>query len=359
MKIQEQNVRRMLRSFATRLLEHLDDPEADIESIVYQVSAAAGLSRAELNSGAADVENSLRELAAADRFCDSMKGGQMTIAAELEMKIGAIAPWFGSKRTLAPVITSELGKHRAYWEPFCGSMAVLLAKEPASMETVNDLHGDLINLARVIQHRADGPILYRRLRRVVSSPIAQADATELLGQGDPVDRAFNYFVHAWLSRNGVAGTTKNNANFCRRYTAGGGSPSKRFESTVQSIPAWRRRLRNVQILNDDGIDLIGKIQDAPDSVIYVDPPYLSKGAKYLHDFDWLAHRRLAAAVKRFQKARVVISYYEHPDLLQLYPDWTKRDVYTTKAMVSSGQRDSSGGAEQAPEVLLINGRSYA
>jgi len=64
-----------------------------------------------------------------------------------EMKIKAIAPWFGGKRNLAPRIVELLGKHRVYWEPFCGSMAVLMAKLPCVMETVNDLHADLINLA--------------------------------------------------------------------------------------------------------------------------------------------------------------------------------------------------------------------
>ena len=41
--------------------------------------------------------------------------------------IKAIVPSFGGKRTLAPQIVAELGEHRAYWEPFCGSMAVLIA----------------------------------------------------------------------------------------------------------------------------------------------------------------------------------------------------------------------------------------
>ena len=37
------------------------------------------------------------------------------------MKIGALSPWYGSKRTLATRIIKELGAHRVYWEPFCGS----------------------------------------------------------------------------------------------------------------------------------------------------------------------------------------------------------------------------------------------
>ena len=66
-------------------------------------------------------------------------------------KIKAIAPWFGGKRAMAPAIVAELGKHTQYFEPFCGSMAVLFAKPPSQKETVCDLHGDLINLANVLQ----------------------------------------------------------------------------------------------------------------------------------------------------------------------------------------------------------------
>ncbi len=72
------------------------------------------------------------------------------------MEIKALAPWFGSKRTLAPRIVEAIGKHTVYWEPFAGSMAVLFSKPQVSAETVNDLHGDLVNLARCIQQVAIG-----------------------------------------------------------------------------------------------------------------------------------------------------------------------------------------------------------
>jgi len=49
-------------------------------------------------------------------------------------KIKAIAPWFGGKRTMASTIIQELGPHSQYFEPFCGSMAVLFAKPPAQKE---------------------------------------------------------------------------------------------------------------------------------------------------------------------------------------------------------------------------------
>lgn len=281
-----------------------------------------------------------------------------------DMKITAIAPWFGSKRTLASTIIAELGPHRAYWEPFCGSMAVLLAKEPAGMETVNDLHGDLINAARCVQDRMIGPALYRRLRRAPNSEELFAESRELcnayLGPPDRLDadRAYHYLLTSWQGMNGLAGTLRYNLGFARRLTKNGGHAGRRFASMVSSIPAWRRRLREVTILSGDGIGLCEKIEDAHGVVIYADPPYLAKGAKYEHDFDWLAHRRLAKSLRRFTKTRVIVSYYEHPDLAALYPDWTKRECAKTKSLVSQGRR-GMGNETIAPEILLINGPSLA
>lgn len=290
-----------------------------------------------------------------------------------DMPIKAIAPWFGGKRTLAPRIVAELGPHRAYWEPFCGSMAVLLAKEPSTFETVNDLHDDLINLARCIQHPQVGPRLYRQLRRVILDERAFNESGQRVRDELPPlqrcnvgihpRRAFDYFVTSWFGRNGVAGSSSYNAHFCRRYTKNGGHAGTRWKSAVDSIPAWRRRLRSVTVLSMDGIELLSRIEDAAGVVIYADPPYLVKGAKYLHDFrDGFMghendHERLADVLRRFKKTRVVVSYYEHPGLAALYPRWTRVECPTTKALVSSGRRDA-GNNVIAPEVLLINGPSY-
>ena len=108
------------------------------------------------------------------------------------------------------------------------------------------------------------------------------------------------------------------------------------------------------ILNRDGIELLERIEDATGTAIYADPPYLVKGAAYVHDFDGIAHHHLATALRRFTKTRVVVSYYDHPKLAALYPGWQKKLIYTTKAMSSAQMRDKSG-TNVAPEVLLING----
>ena len=275
------------------------------------------------------------------------------------MKIKAIAPWFGGKRILAPEIVREIGDHRSYWEPYCGSLAVLFAKPQVSSETVNDLHGPLTTLAKVLASD-DCFSLYEKLARTVFSEGLFRDVRGRLADGSAqtdLDIAYSFFVESWMGRNGVAGTRDSNTAFCVRYTSNGGDPSIRFRNAVDSIPAWHQRLRGVWILQRNATDLLKRIEDKAGTVIYCDPPYIPKGAKYLHDFQDRDHEQLAELLRRFKKTRVIVSYYHDPHLVDWYPAWTVRRLKATKAMVNQGMRDQRGRTD-APEVLLINGHSF-
>lgn len=285
------------------------------------------------------------------------------------MPIGALAPWFGGKRNMAPDIVKQLGPHRVYWEPFCGSCAVLFAKPKCVMETINDLHGDLINLARVVQHETLSVALFERMSRTLMHEDLHQEAADRIRErgkipaGDEPDgnRAYDYLLGSWLGRNGVAGTSNYNNGFCVRYTANGGHAAKRFMSVIESIPAWWHRLQNVTVLNRDAFELIDRIDDQRGTVIYIDSPYLVKGAKYAHDFDQWDHNRLSMGLRRFTKTRVVVSYYEHPRLAELYPPdrWTKVTHVVSKSLVSAGARAKGTNDVKAVEVLLINGPDAA
>jgi DNA adenine methylase len=269
-----------------------------------------------------------------------------------------LVPWFGAKRTLGPIIVRHLGPHRAYWELFCGSCAVLFAKDQATMETVNDLHGDLINLARVIRDEELAPRLYWRLRRTLPAEKLFREAQAIIRTDPPpaepsVDRAGHYLYASWIGLSGVAGTPNKNTSFARRFSSKGGNVAVRFLNAVESLPWWHERLRGVTVLNGCGLELAEKIEDREGTVIYADPPYLVKGAKYVHDFTPADHERLAAALCRLKATRVVVSYYAHPELERLYPGWTVVNIATAKALVLCGHRPE--GRVEAPEVLLING----
>jgi len=267
----------------------------------------------------------------------------------------AIAPWAGAKRKLAGEIVPMLGSHSAYWEPFCGGMAVLLAKPECRMEIVNDLHGDLTNLARVIQDERAGPKLYRRLRRVLFSQEIHKEAqAKLTATDDPLERAYLYFIKVWMSWGGVAGSAWGSRRMSIRYTNNGGHQAKRFHEAVNSIPSWRRRMRNVTVLNGNAFELIAKIDDARGVVVYADPPYIENKVDYEHSFAPLDHVQLSHLLHRFKKTRVVLSYYAHPAIDDLYPGWQRREIHVTKAIAQIAKRNSQ--RQRAVEVLLTNQR---
>jgi len=290
--------------------------------------------------------------------------------------ITRIAPWFGAKGIMAPIIVQELGPHRGYAELFCGSAAVLLNKPRSSMEVLNDLHGDLINLARVLAsglwrdlcERCDRTLMAHELHTEAQAIVAHAGvvAPSIAGvMPEHVDRAYWYLVYSWQGRNGIAGTAKNHGHLARRYTIGGGHGPTRWRGVVHSMPFWHERLASVTIDRLDAFEMLERLDDDGCWAYYLDPPYLEKGAKYTHDFTPAQHADLAALVSRFRKARVVVSYRPHPRLHELYPldRFHHRLVEVPKNLSVSLRRGESGldpaEADTATEVLITNGPSLA
>lgn len=289
------------------------------------------------------------------------------------MRIGALAPWFGAKRAMAPEIVRELGPHRAYDEPCCGSAAVLFGKPRSEFETINDLHGDLVNLAMCVASERCVELWGQVQRLLACEDTLRAFQTELAQDyeavptspadvsDDNLRRAVQYLGLSWLARNGVSGSERVNYQVAVRWTQTGGSPAQRWQSVVDSIPDWHLRLRGVVILRRDLFDILPRLADERGRAIYVDPPYFKStrgtgdGSRYLYDFDAQEHVRLAEELRRFRRARVVVSYYDDPRIAELYPAWTQRVIERPKNLALQNQRGAK--KTMVREVLVINGPS--
>lgn len=282
---------------------------------------------------------------------------------------------------MGPEIAIQLGKHSQYFEPFCGSMAVLFAKKPSSQETVNDLHGDVTNLAWVLQDQRAAADLYdRAVRTLFAEELIRSYWKDIANSPAPekpdAERAYKFFVFSWAMRNGVAGTSRvrgNGFQIATRFTAGGGSPTIRFKSAVESIPEWHDRLRNVVVLRRDGLALLDRFEDTDKLAIYADPPYFSgsrsgynaSGAtsRYEHEFEHDNpmfgddHTRLRDHLERFKSARVVVSYYDCLRIRGLYEGWTIVERSRQKNLHVQNKRGSQ--KQKAPEILIMNGPELA
>ena len=246
-----------------------------------------------------------------------------------------------------------------------GGMTELLYID-ASTIMVSDKHRHIINLASVVA--TDGPRrqLIGCLNDLLFHPdtlhFAQQKCLEMERAGwdfgkletrPDVQWAVNFFICAWMGRNGKAGTdTEFSGGTSVRFVAGGGDSCIRFRSAARCLVGWRSVLRRCTFHTLDCFEFLDKCKDQPEIGLYCDPPFPGPGDDYRHKFTVEQHARLAEKLGVFKKTRVVCRFYDDPLVRKLYsPDrWTWRRL--------AGGRDQKNA--EKPEVLLIrNGREPA
>lgn len=238
--------------------------------------------------------------------------------------------YFGGKFQLRHWIISHLPEHRFYAEPFAGAASVLLAKPPAPKgEIINDLNGDTVNLFRVMRDPAQAAEL-RWLLGLTPYALAELELAREPAQ-DPVERARRLLVRSFFSielsgtRGTKSGFRMQNVDLRRRDYVG----NRTFRNCAKDWANWREsmaaitsRLAGVMIYDKDAMEFID-LMDAPDCLLYVDPPYhlatrtrAHGGSRYAVEFSPEEHGRLVERLIACH-AMVVLSGYPHDDYAPL------------------------------------------
>lgn len=255
-------------------------------------------------------------------------------------------PYFGSKQSIAPWIVSLLPTHDHYVEPFCGGLSVLLAKQPARMETVNDLDGELMTFWRVLRDRPT-----ELLRACMLTPHGRA---ELADTWNPTNDDLELARRIWSRlAQGRSGTLRNTG--WRHYIdpAGSGTSMPGYlEAYALRLAAAAERLHGVSLEALPAMEAIARYGARPNVLLYVDPPYLGTtrgwGNNYRHELKTEAeHRALADALADCQ-ATVVLSGYPSPLYDELYTGWHR---YEQASMTGNAKT-----AKDRTEVLWANTR---
>lgn len=233
--------------------------------------------------------------------------------------------WYGGKYSHLDWLLPLLPPAHHYCEPFGGSAAVLLNREPSPVETYNDLDGEVVNFFRVLREQTDElikaialtPFSREEFDLAISPP--EEDITDL-------ERARRFYVRARQARTGLAQTATlgrwaNCKNTSRRGMSGVVS---RWLGGVEMLADIAERLLRVQIENRPAIEVI-RLYDSPNTLFYCDPPYVpeTRGDKRAYGFemDEAAHRELAQVLHQC-KGKVAISGYRCALMDELYGDWT-------------------------------------
>ena len=250
--------------------------------------------------------------------------------------------WYGGKFSHLSWLLPLLPPCHHYCEPFGGSGAVLLNREPSPVETYNDIDGEVVHFFRVLR---DHP---QELMRSISLTPFSREEYHLAVSGDvddisAVERARRFYIKARQTRTGLAQSASLGrwANCKGTSRAGMSGVVSRWLGGVNALDEIAQRLIRVQIENRPAVDVV-QLYDSENTFFYCDPPYLhaTRGdtKAYGFEMDEDEHHAFAKSVNACQ-GMVAVSGYDHPLMDELFPSkcWVKtqgpdKTIHSTKGV---------------------------
>lgn len=261
-------------------------------------------------------------------------------------------PYYGGKMTIASRIAAALPTHDHYVEAYAGSLAVLLAKTPAKMETVNDLDRAIVTLWRVLRDQPDDLI-----RACALTPHSRAEHADAVHPDErnredlsDLETARRVWVRLTQGRSGAMAPTG-----WRYYQNPAGSSTsfpRYMAGYVDRMPPAAQRIAAVSLECRPAVEMVEVYGQHAGVLIYADPPYpystRTGGSHYRHEMGTeKQHRELAEALHG-AVASVVLSGYDCPLYDELYAGWERLEI---SAFTGNGGTRKTGSRT---EVLWSN-----
>jgi DNA adenine methylase len=258
--------------------------------------------------------------------------------------------YHGGKWRLAPFILDHFPPHRIYVEPFCGAASILLRKEPSYAEVLNDLDGSVVNLFRVCR---DPEMSQRLVRAIELTPFAREEFDAAYGEtDDPVERARRLVILAFMGFGSNA--------HCKRKTGFRANSNRSITTPAHDWRAWPKglveiieRLRGVVIENRDAKKCMEQ-HDSPQTLHYVDPPYLFSTRSQRSPSD-ATYRRYNHELLYDEEHLALLKFLDGLEgmvVLSGYPSALYDDTLKHWLRVTTGAH--ADGAKDRTEVLWIN-----
>lgn len=247
-----------------------------------------------------------------------------------------ILPWMGGKRRLAKQILPLFKPHTAYVEPFCGGAALFFMKAPSKVEVINDAHGELVNLYRVVKHHPDELVkqfrwgLISREEYLTQKEINPRHLTD-------IQRAARFFYLQKLA----FGAKVSGQSF---GTSAVSPPRMNLLRIEEDLSAAHLRLARTVVEHLDWADCI-KRYDREGTLFYLDPPYWGT-AGYGRDFPLEEYYRMGELARTGQ-GQFVISVNDTPEMRDAFQGLT---IQTTEIRYTVGQQ----ATEPRGELIITN-----
>jgi DNA adenine methylase len=269
------------------------------------------------------------------QFADEQRG----ITRAMNTSASPIIPWIGGKRRLAARLLPLFPDHQCYVELFCGGAALFfLRQQPAQVEILNDINGELINLYRVVQNHLKEFI--RQFEWALPSrqvfKWAQETRPETLTD---IQRAARFY---YLQHHAFSGKIVNQT-FGTATTA---PPAINHSRIQENLSAAHHRLATATIEHLPWGDCLRRY-DRKHTFFYADPPYWQTEG-YGVPFDFEQYKILAEAMHTVA-GKIMVSINDHPDIRRVFANLKIYELDVTYSVASK-----SGAACQAKELCITN-----
>lgn len=223
----------------------------------------------------------------------------------------------GSKQTLSTWIIEyfpEDYEEMIYVEPYCGGANVFLNKLPSEEEILNDRDKGIVQIFKGMR---DEPCeIIGRIKRTKFSErsFKRAKKRQIEGIEDYIEGAITEIIIRRMSKDGE--------NFHHSTEEVENQREYEWNRMIEHLELIKDRINNTHVFCDKALKII-KIWDSPNTLMYVDPPYLSKDSTTEPEENEMSiddHIKLATLLNN-SKSYIVLS--GHPSTLynRLYQDW--------------------------------------
>lgn len=243
--------------------------------------------------------------------------------------------WHGGKTYLAKKIIKLMPRHLNYVEPYFGGGAVLFERDPNDLrfacglnkgvsEIVNDIDGRLINFWTVLRDRQLYTDFFRMCQATPFSGDIFASTFNLLDSPDPVEQAWAFFVNC---RQSLAGRMKGFTGITKNRTRNQmNNEVSAWLRAIDGLQMVHERLQRVLILPSQPAINVIRTFDIPDTLFYLDPPYLRSTRvtynEYRYEMSKAQHAQLLQVIRGCE-AKVMISGYSSPLYEEMLKGWER------------------------------------
>lgn len=237
--------------------------------------------------------------------------------------------WYGGKFNHLSWLLPLLPACHHYCEPFAGSAAVLLNREASSVETYNDIDGEVVNFFRVLRTKKEQLIEAIGLTPFSREEFSVAVTTDGETLSD-LERARRFFIRARQVRTGLAQTATLGrwANCKNTSRAGMSGVVSRWLGSIAALPEIAERLLRVQIENRPALEVV-RLYDDRRTLFYCDPPYLHETRgdckAYRFEMGTTDHAELAKTLGGIN-GMAAVSGYRCDAMDSFYQGWRRFDA---------------------------------